>query len=252
MEKKLFIMSAKEMLESNFDDGLNFRYLDCVQRSPEWFAARLGRVTASRLEDWMGVSKAKGKEGQPLKARSDYETELAFELQFGTNYNKFVSEAMQDGVEFEDFTVAQYEKITGNKTEQCGCWYDTYFVASPDRTVGDDGLLEIKVLRDTNWMEVLLTGVPENHMKQVQGQLWATGRKWCDYAAINLNTKKLIILRVKRDDDMIKLIAEKVKEPITKLSFDATLLHDVIGALPDFTGTVPGETPTHTSNTNKW
>lgn len=210
-----------------------FQYSDAPQRSPEWYKLRQGKVTASRLSDWLAVSRAKGKEGTPLKARTDYEKELMYERQFGVSYNFYVSDAMQDGIDFENFAVKQYEQATGNETRECGAWYNDAFCASPDRVVVEgDGLLEVKIVRDNTFTDILLDGVPDKHQKQIQGQLWASGKKWCDYIAMNLNTKKFIIIRVEADQFEQDYLAEAVTEQLVVDEFDITELHDIKGELP--------------------
>lgn len=210
-----------------------FEYLDVVQRTPEWFKARMGHVTASRLSDWMAVSKAKGKEGTPLKAREDYERELWFERKFGVSFNNYVSEAMLDGQDFEEFACLQYEKITKTAVRYCGIFFSDEFAASPDRLVGTDGLIETKIVRDNTFTEILLIGVPEKHYKQIQGQLWASGRKWCDYVAINLNTRKISIWRVTANADFQKELEESLKVPISVEEVSLSELHDIQGELPE-------------------
>lgn len=212
---------------------MKFEYSAAPQRSPEWFGLRRGRITASRLEDWMATSK---RDGSPLKARMDYERELVFEQQFGVNYNNFISEAMLDGIDYEDFARRQYQEVSGNQVELAGCFHNAFFVASPDGLVGDDGLVEIKVLRDANFTEVLVSGVPDKHWKQIQGGLWAANRKWADYIAFNLTTKKIKVIRVEADPDFHKQLEKSVQEPMTVKAFDTEGLFDVKGEVP-----APGE-----------
>jgi predicted phage-related endonuclease len=214
---------------------LGFTYDPAPQRSAEWLADKRGKIGASRLADWLAVSKAKTGAGRPLKARLDYEKELMFERQFGVSFNNFVTEAMQDGIDFEAFAAEQYEKLTGTKVEECGCWYNDFFVASPDRTVGEDGLIEIKIVRDNTFVDVLMDGVPDKHWKQIQGQLWATGRKWCDYVCVNFTTKKVAIIRVMPDKEFHEYLAEAVQEELVTEPFTLNEVHDIIGELPDWT-----------------
>lgn len=218
-----------------------FQYLDVAQRSPDWFKVRMGRVTASRLSDWLAVSKTKPKEGEkpaPLKARLDYERELWFERRFGVSFNNYVSEAMLDGQDFEDFARQQYEIIRDVKVNQCGCWYNDFFVASPDGifpiVAGSSGLaiLETKILRDNVFTEVLLTGVPENHYKQIQGQLWATKAEYCDYVAINLNTRKIAIWRVTPNAEFFAMLEKSVQEPLSVEDVATDEVYPIRGELP--------------------
>lgn len=223
-----------------------FEYSGAPQRSPEWFALRRGKVTASRLCDWLAASKAKDTVGKPLKARLDYEKELMFERQFGVSFNVYVSDAMQDGIDFENFARTQYNKITGRTMVECGAWYSAAFCASPDGTIGEDGLGEIKIVRDNTFTEILISGVPEKHWQQIQGQLWASGRKWCDYVAVNLNTKRVVIIRVEVDQEFHDYLEEAVIETLVVAKFDETNLHPIVGALPDAMSAAPA-----ISNTGK-
>lgn len=209
---------------------MKFEYLDVEQGGKSWMEVRKGKVTASRLGDWMATSK---RDGSPLKARLDYERELVFERQFGVNYNFFVTDAMQDGVQFEDFVADTYQELKKVEVLRCGCWYNDLFVASPDRIVGSDGLLEIKVLRDNSFTEVLANGVLPNHYLQIQGQLWATGREWCDYCAFNLTTKKLKIIRVLPDKEVFAQLEQAVLEPVSVGGFSNDDLFDVTQESPE-------------------
>jgi len=212
---------------------MKFEYLEVEQRSPEWFGVRMGRVTASRLADWLAVSKAKGKEGEPLKARLDYERELWFERKFGANFNNYISEAMLDGQNYEDYARLQYAKLKGVEIKPCGIFYNELFAATPDGLIGEDGILEIKVLRDNTFTEVLLGGVPDNHWKQIQGQLFASGRKYCDYMALNLNTKKFAVWRVEPNAEFHKLLEESLQVPLSVEDVATNEIYDIQGELPE-------------------
>lgn len=213
---------------------MKFEYLDVIQRSPDWFKVRMGRITASRLVDWLAVSVAKGKEGTPLKARGDYERELWFERKFGVSFNNYVSEAMLDGQDFENFAKEQYQKIKGVVIADCGVYYNEFFAATPDGIVVEhNGLIEVKIVRDNTFTEILLTGVPEKHYKQIQGQLWASGADWCDYVAVNLNTKKISIWRVAPNLEFHKELEAAVQVPISVEEVNLSEVYDIVGEVPD-------------------
>ena len=67
-----------------------------IQGSPEWFAQRLGRATASRIADVI----AKTKSGYST-SRENYCVELALERITGTGASSFSNEAMRWGTETE-------------------------------------------------------------------------------------------------------------------------------------------------------
>ncbi len=212
---------------------MQFEYLGAPQRSPEWLAVKRGKIGASRLEDWLAVSKAKNGTGKPLKARLDYEKELMFERQFGVSFQTFVTDAMQDGIDFEDFARKQYEQITGERCEEVGCWYNDYFVASPDRKLqGKPAGIEIKIVKDNTFTEVLMNGVPPKHWKQIQGQLMATGWEYVDYVCVNFNSKKIVIVRVEPDLEFHAYLELALQEQLVTQPFALTNVHDVIGEIP--------------------
>lgn len=196
---------------------MTFKLLDAPQGSPEWVSARIGKITASRLKDWLAVSR---RDGKPLMARMDYERELAFEVQFNVPFSRFVTAAMEQGQIMEGFLKRQYEKQFGVIVKPVGCYYSDAFVASPDGEIGADGLIECKWVYDTTFSKVLTEGVQEEHMLQIQGQLWASDRKWCDYVVGNQNTGKFVVIRVERDEPLIEVIAESLKDPKLSVSIN--------------------------------
>jgi hypothetical protein len=224
---------------------MEFQYFEGEQRSPEWFKIRLAKVTSSRLSDWLAVSKAKATAGQPLKARLDYEKELLFERVFGTSFETYVSEAMQDGIDYEDLARREYKRVKGVEVIPVGCWYNDYFVASPDGGISTDGIAEIKIVKDNSFTD-LLTGsfdksgehipaLSENGLlskwwKQVQGQLWASGKEWCDFIAVNFNTKKIKIVRIFPDVEFHKWVELTIVEEFTldETIFDSSELYDLV------------------------
>ena len=179
------------------------------QGTDEWFAARLGKVTASRAADVMT------KKGSA--ARANLSAQLVLERLTNTKGESFSSAAMQWGVDQEPFARAAYEAHSG-------VWVDTVgFVqhptieragASPDGLVGHDGLVEIKCPNTATMIDTLLTGkVPSNYATQMQMQMACTGRAWCDYAVFDSRMPvkaQLFVKRVQRDqkfiDDMEKEI----------------------------------------------
>lgn len=184
------------------------------QGTNEWFAARLGKVTASRAADVMT------KKGSA--ARANLSAQLVLERLTNTKGESFSSAAMQWGVDQEPFARAAYEAHSG-------VWVDTVgFVqhptieragASPDGLVGHDGLVEIKCPNTATMIDTLLTGkVPSNYATQMQMQMACTGRAWCDYAVFDSRMPvkaQLFIKRVQRDQ---KFIDEMEKEIIAFLA----------------------------------
>ena len=85
------------------------------QRTEEWFAARLGKVTASRVAEVI----AKTKTGYGA-SRANYMAELICERLTGTKGESFVSSAMVWGVEKEAEARAAYEAQDGSLVTEVG------------------------------------------------------------------------------------------------------------------------------------
>ncbi len=180
------------------------RVVNCEQRSPEWFAARCGLITASRYKD----ARATLKNGSPAQSRLDYMAELALERITGSLTDRFVTPAMQRGTELESAARAAYEADTGEIVSELGmCLHDTLaFGYSPDGLVGDDGLIEIKCPSNPYKLaQLLLTRDINEYADQVQGGLWITGRAWCDVLIYHPSIP-IKPLRVARDAAYIKAL----------------------------------------------
>lgn len=152
------------------------------QRTAQWYAARTGKLTASRA--YAVVARGK-RDGKKLKSYYDMLAEVVSERVTGIPVQHFVNEAMQWGIDHEDEAIEAYETETGNVVRQVGFVYHPYvgnLGASPDGFVGDDGLIEVKCPSTLAHLERLQSReIPEQYKIQMQVQLICTGRKWCDY-----------------------------------------------------------------------
>lgn len=152
------------------------------QRSAEWYAARLGNVTASRIADVVATTR----NGYGA-AREGYMMELLAERLTGVSQEHYVNEAMLWGIEQEDFARAAYEADTGILMQEVGYIPHPEIPrtgASPDGLVGDHGLVEIKCPTTKTHLRFILDGVIEpDYEKQMCWQLECTGRKWCDFVS---------------------------------------------------------------------
>lgn len=170
------------------------KWVDAPQGTPAWFEARLGLPTASEFAAVVDV----GKNGQPLKKRTDYLHKLVAERITGPQPD-VTTAAMARGITQEPEAVAWYAERTGNQAAACGfALHDSgLYGASPDATVGDDGLVECKTSAPHVYIVDLLSGgVPERFRVQIAGQLLVTGRAWCDFVQYCAPLGQLRILRV--------------------------------------------------------
>ena len=183
-----------------------------TQRDADWYAARCGKVTASRFRDAMATLK----NGQPAQAQRDYLTELVVERLTGQPVQKFTTAAMLWGTEQEAAARAAYEQNTGTEVEETGfVAHDTLYAGcSPDGLVDWDGLIEIKCpYNSAVHIETLLGGMPTEHMPQVQGQMWITGRQWCDFVSYDPRMPEplqLYVQRIHRDEAFIADLERRV------------------------------------------
>lgn len=159
-------------------------HLDFPQGSPEWHNARLGHPTASKF----GTVLAQGRSGGESKTRKAYLRGLVGERMTGQAMSDFENAHMRRGHEMEPEARDFYEFIREVEVQSCGHVVlveeggKIHCGATPDGLVGEDGLLEIKTKLPHLMVEVHEgREVPGEHIAQIQGQLWITGRKWCDF-----------------------------------------------------------------------
>lgn len=187
--------------------------LDMEQGSPEWIAARLGRVTASRVHDVI----ARTKSGYTA-ARANYEAELIAERLTGTQAERFINDAMRWGTETEAQARANYALIHGADVAEVGFVpHPTIEMAgaSPDGLVGDDGLVEIKCPNiATHLATVLGAPIPVKYASQMAWQMACTGRQWCDFVSFDPRMPErhqLFVQRIGRDDALIAQMEDEVR-----------------------------------------
>jgi len=183
-----------------------------TQRDADWYAARVGKATASRFRDAIAALKS----GAPAQAQRDYATELVVERLTQQPAQRYATAAMQWGTEQEPAARAAYERVTGISVEETGfIAHDTLLAGcSPDGLIDWDGLIEIKCpYSSANHIETLLRGMPDEHIPQVQGQLWITGRQWCDFVSFDPRMPvelQLHVQRIYRDPGFIADLEAKV------------------------------------------
>lgn len=193
--------------------------IEVEQRTDEWFAARIGKVTASRVADVI----AKTKTGYSA-TRDNYMAQLVCERLTGQKGESFTNAAMQHGTDTEPLARLSYEVAKNVLVDEVG------FVphpsiemagASPDGLVNDDGLLEIKCPNTATHIETLLSQtVPGKYNTQMQFQMACTGRKWCDFVSFDNRLPhelQLFVKRVPRDDEFIKQMEAEIVQFLAEL-----------------------------------
>lgn len=189
------------------------------QLSNEWFQARAGKVTASRIADIT----ARTKSGYSA-TRANYMSELISERLTGQKLENFTSEAMQWGIDLEPKAKNMYEFEKDCQVIDAGFVQHPEIKdagASPDGYVLDDGLIEIKCPKTATHINTILTeDIPKKYMFQMQWQMACTNRSWCDFVSFDPRMPQglnIFIKRVERNKDTIEILIQEVKLFLSEL-----------------------------------
>lgn len=190
----------------------------------EWRAQRCGMLTASRAVD---VCK-RGAKGNKLSGYETYMNELIAERLTGEPTPSFCTSAMQWGIDHEDDAAKAYEIKTGNMVTGDGKTFVKHptiegLGASPDRFVGEDGIVEIKCPACGTHLERLRNReIPEQYKWQILTQLIVTGRKWCDYVDYDPRFRskglELLVIHWEPTDEELNTCKERLVEFLAELN----------------------------------
>jgi putative phage-type endonuclease len=187
------------------------------QRTPEWYAARLGKVTASRVADVT----AKTRSGYGA-SRANYMAELIVERLTGLPTERYQNESMIWGTNTEPLARAAYEVRQGALVDEVGFVPHPSIAAagcSPDGLIGVDGLLEIKCPNTATHINYMLEAdAPSKYWPQMQWQMACTGRQWVDFVSFDPRMPENMQYAVRRVDRDDKAIAELESEVIKFLN----------------------------------
>jgi len=145
------------------------------QRTPEWYAFRKDRVTASDLASAVGI-------------RGQGSRKILIEKKCGISKPFTPGPAIRHGVKFEDIAVMIYEMRNNVKIDEYGCVPHptlSIFGASPDGICSPKSgnsnyigrMLEIKC----PYSRIITNIIPEYYYYQVQGQLEVCELEYCDF-----------------------------------------------------------------------
>jgi putative phage-type endonuclease len=169
------------------------------QGSDEWKRQRLGIVTGSRFADVM----SNGKGGRPSEKAETYKCELLAELLIGEPIGFAGNSATERGNDLEASAVAEYEFKTGVSVDECGFMLHPQHPGigcSPDGLIGSDGIVEVKCpANPAIYLKACRRNeVPTEYHHQVQGNLWVTGRAYCDFIMFDPRMPKNLRMMTKR------------------------------------------------------
>ncbi len=156
-----------------------------LQRTNDWFQARCGKVTASRLYDVIGRTQS----GTYFSSRQAYKMELVLERLTGSVKDSIKTKAMKRGVEYEPLAKDHYMMLTGNDIQEVGLIDHPEiknFGASPDGLIiGFDGKplqkgLEIKCPSESTHIQSHIDALTEEiidprYIAQMQAGMMCTG-----------------------------------------------------------------------------
>jgi len=189
------------------------------QGTEEWFRERMGRCTASQFHHIMTAG----------KGRKDYMRKLIVERLTNRSMEGFDNADIRRGIELEPYAKMAYTTKTLNIIEDVGFVKhpDPTILAgySPDGFVGELGTVEIKCVKETVQLETISNCCcPKAHLAQIQGGMWVTNRKWCDFVSYSPDLPdhlSLFVFKVKRSDADILFIDRDVRAFLQEL--DETL-----------------------------
>jgi putative phage-type endonuclease len=189
------------------------------QQTEEWFSARLGKVTASRVADVI----AKTKTGYSA-SRDNYMAQLICERLTGQQGESFTNAAMQHGTETEPLARSAYENSRSLLVKEVGFINHPRIEmsgASPDGLVADDGLVEIKWPNTATHIDtLLLQKVLTEYSTQMQWQMLCCQRKWCDFVSFDNRLPEnlqLFIHEVEFDPEYCAMLEKEVSQFLAEL-----------------------------------
>jgi len=181
------------------------------QRTEEWFAARCGKVTASRVADII----AKTKTGASA-SRDNYLAQLVCERMTGKPAESYSNSAMQHGTDTEPYARAAYEARMDLLVTEVGFIDHPWIVmsgASPDG-LANEGMVEIKCPNTATHIDTLLSRiVPAKYITQMMWQMACADRPWCDFVSFDPRLPErhqLFIKRINYDPEMVNLLENSV------------------------------------------
>lgn len=168
----------------------------------------------------------------PSKTALSYVDEIVLGF-LGVERDEITAASLEHGKELEPFAIQRYQEETLAIVTPCtGTVFHPelkYVCGHLDSYVGKEGILETKCpWNPVNHLQNILDKKQiDDYIWQIQGYLWITGRKWCDFVSYDLRFPEhlqIVIHRVDRDEELISKLAEfipkfwiKVQERLSKI-----------------------------------
>lgn len=207
------------------------------QRTLEWYRARLGYITGSQVGSLIKSGRAKDKVFSDTALTYLYQLagERSLNPEIVKDDNMFTfyleqttsqSKAMRFGTEQEENARAMYVTITGREVKEVGLCHHPqikYLASSPDGITADGdvmGCVEIKCPTLSTYSKYVaeihdnesLKKVNPDYYYQCQNHMACTEAQFCDFIVYCPFVENPIhIVRIKRDEEAIALIMERVE-----------------------------------------
>jgi len=188
--------------------------LDHEQGTEEWFAARLGKPSASNFGKLITVT------GKPSTSAVGYINQLIAERLTGKSEPFYQNDHMARGTELEPEAREAYEFITGYSVTERGFILgdSKEFGCSPDGIIEffeDNAGIEIKCPAATTMVKYLRDPqtLVKAYYQQIQGCLWITDSQWWDAFAYHPEMPHVLV-RVERDEEFITKLAVEVEAAV--------------------------------------
>lgn len=201
------------------------RIVQCIQGSKEWHEARLGKPTSSQFHRILTP-----KTRVPSSSAGPYLCELVAERLLGLPVCDEATKWMERGTELQGPAAAWYAYQTDTEPQEVGFVLsdDGRVGCSPDRLVGKDGGLEMKVLGAKHHVEQMLELAGEDWRCQIQGTLLITERAWWDRLCWNPEIGNVLV-RVERDEAFIAALADEVTAFCDRLDAAEARIREMMG-----------------------
>lgn len=172
------------------------------QGSPEWYAVKLGKFSASLISKLLM--------GKSTAGYNEAIDRIVYERVTGKRIETYVNGDMKYGTDTEPLARNWYSHNFFRKVHEVGFieaseWYG----ASPDGLVGSDGMVEIKCPKWNTQLARLREfsangsmSISKDYMMQMQLQMYVADRKWCDFVSYRDDLKP-VVQRVERNEAII-------------------------------------------------
>lgn len=191
---------------------MKYRY-DIVQNTEEWEEIKLGKFSASTAADLLMDKKNAGYKKLIDKIVEERITGKKSESKTFKG-NEFTDRGHElEPVAREDYELRHFKDVTLVGVVELDDWT----LCSPDGLIDADGLYQAKCpIFNTQKGYLKTKKIPNNYYKQLQFELFVTGRKYNVFNSYHPSLPAFDKI-VYRDDEMIEEIKTRLKEAISEV-----------------------------------